>query len=155
MTNRTVLATLMLITTSAFCAQQATASDPYSYHSAICEAITPAQSGNMEWRENGLFNKDPERSLWVMCPMPIKVEDNNDVNFGVAIGNESTEVVDVDCLLRVYDEDGKLRSESYTLRVQPGEVDVKTWDVNYEAYWPAIQCNLPPNTVLRGMEVRY
>ena len=155
MINKTVLSILMFITTSAFHAQQAAASDPFSYHSAICEAITPAQSGQMEWRENGLFNKDPQRSLWVMCPMPIKSDDNSDVNLGVAVGNDSNQVVDVDCILRVYDDDGRLKSSSYTLRIQPGQVGVKTWDENDQIFWPAIQCNLPPNTVLRGLEARY
>jgi len=155
MTARLISPAIILFALSAFYAQQAAASDPYSYHSAICEAITPAQSGQMEWRENGLINKDPSRSLWVMCPMPIKTDDNEDVNFGVALANPSDSVVDVDCILRIFDEDGGMQSYSHTLRIQPGQIGVKTWDVNDEAFWPAIQCNLPPNTVLRGMEGRY
>ncbi|MBE9540486.1 MAG: hypothetical protein IMF06_15495 [Proteobacteria bacterium] len=154
MTNKTFLPLLIFTITSVFYAQQA-ASDTFSYHSAICEAITPAQSAKMEWREAGLINKDPNNSLWVMCPMPIKVEDHKDVNFGVAIGNSGNTVVDVDCILRVFNDDGKLKSHSYTLRVGPGEVNSKTWDIDDEVFWPAIQCNLPPNTVLRGLEGRY
>lgn len=109
----------------------------------------------MEWRETGLINKDPSRNLWVMCPMPIKTDDREDVNFGVAIGNASNNVVDVDCILRVYDDDANLKSYSHTLRIQPGQVASKTWDVDEEVFWPAIQCNLPPDTILRGLEGRY
>jgi len=154
MTTKKPFLPLIFTIASVFYAQQA-ASDTFSYHSAICEAITPAQSAKMEWREAGLINTDPNNSLWVMCPMPIKVKENEDVNFGVAIGNAGNEVVDVDCILRVFDEDGKMKSESYTLRVQPGAVGVKTWDVDDEVFWPAIQCNLPPDTVLRGLEGHY
>ncbi len=155
MKTKSVLSLSMLAVTSTLYMAQPVAAEPWSYHSAVCEAITPAQSERLEWRENGLFNKDPQSSLWVMCPMPIKTDNNNDVNFGVAVGNDSDSTADVYCILRVYNEDGKLKSYSHTLTIAPGEVGVKTWDVDDEAFWPAIQCDMPPNTVLRGLEARY
>jgi hypothetical protein len=154
MTKKPILPLLVFMTASAFYAQQA-AADTFSYHSAICEAITPAQSAQMEWREDGLINKDPSRALWVMCPMPIKTEDREDVNFAVAIGNTSNKTVDVDCILRVYDDDANLKSHSHTLRIGAGQVDSKSWDIDEQVFWPAIQCNMPPDTVLRGLEGRY
>jgi hypothetical protein len=154
MAIKPALPLMLFIITSAFYTQQA-AADTFSYHSAICEAITPAQSAKMEWREDGLINKDPSRSLWVMCPMPIKTEDREDVNFAVAIGNMSNITVDVDCILRVYDDDANLKSYSHTLRIDPGQVDSNSWDIDEQVFWPAIQCNMPPDTVLRGLEGRY
>ena len=44
----------------------------WTIHSATCEAINPAQSRMMEWRPEGLVNRDPIRSLWVMCPVMSK-----------------------------------------------------------------------------------
>lgn len=154
MSSKSFLQLLVLTVTLALYAQQA-ASDTFSYHSAICEAITPAQSAQMEWRETGLINKDPSNNLWVMCPMPIKTEDRGDVNFGVAIGNTGSQTVDVDCILRIFDDDARMKSYSHTLRVNPGGVQVKTWDIDEQVFWPAIQCNLPPDAVLRGLEGRY
>jgi hypothetical protein len=154
MAKKPILPLLVFMATSAFYAQQA-AADTFSYHSAICEAITPAQSALLEWREDGLINKDPINTLWVMCPMPIKTEDREDVNFGVSIGNRSDQTVDVNCILRVYDDDGDQKSYSHTLRINSGRVGSKSWDVDEQVFWPAIQCNMPPDTVLRGLEGRY
>jgi hypothetical protein len=49
----------------------------WTIRSATCEAINQAQSQKMEWRATGLVNRDPSRSLWVLCPVISKFFDSN------------------------------------------------------------------------------
>jgi len=75
----------------------------WTIHSSICEAINPAQSRMMEWRPEGLVNKDPNRPLWVMCPVMSKYfvfdSELQDSIIDIAVGNDNPQPIKVTCIL--------------------------------------------------------
>jgi hypothetical protein len=124
-----------------------------SFHSSICEAITPAQSQMMEWRETGLINRDPNNPLWVMCPIPTAFYDNftQDSFFGVVAANESNQTVQLRCILR-YGVNRLMHSESKTMSMGPGGRAEFLWEIyNTQLVTPAVQCDLPPNVAITGL----
>jgi hypothetical protein len=131
----------------------------WTIHSSVCEAINPAQSQKMEWRETGLVNKDPSRSLWVMCPVISKFFGGNsqDSSIAIIIANDNPQSIEVRCILRV--DDGNTRSRqsfSNTKTVFPdGAVDF-SWELDNKPFvLPSIACKLPPNGVIRGIFADY
>ena len=124
-----------------------------SFHSSLCEAINPAQSQRMEWREAGLINRDPSRSLWVMCPIPIAFYNTftQDSYFGIVAGNNSNQSIRLDCILR-YWVNQRLTSESQSISISPGGRAEYYWEVfDTQLVSPAVQCNLPPNASITGL----
>jgi hypothetical protein len=125
----------------------------FSFHSSLCEAITPAQSHMMEWRETGLINRDPNMPLWVMCPIPMAfyATSTQDSFFGVIAENASSQTVQLRCILR-YLANGSIRSESMTRSMGPGERADFFWErYNTELLFSAVQCELPPNVAIVGL----
>ena len=109
-----------------------------SFHSSLCEAINPAQSQRMQWRETGLINRDPNFT--------------QDSFFGVVASNQSNQPVQLTCILR-YSEAQTIRSESQTFSMSPngGRAEFY-WEVyNTQLVGPVVQCNLPPNVSVIGL----
>ena len=127
----------------------------WTIHSSTCEAINPAQSQKMEWRETGLVNNDPSRSLWVMCPVMSKYFNtpSPDSYIGIVVGNDSSQPMPVNCILRVLDlQSARLKSYSMKKIVNPGDVGSLEWELTDQSIMlPSIACNLPPKGVVAGM----
>ena len=125
----------------------------FSFHSSLCDAINPAQSQMMEWRETGLINRDPNNPLWVMCPIPTAFHNNvtQDSYFGVVGENASNQTVQLRCILR-YSKNQSIHSESKTISMGPGGRAEFFWEVhNTQLVGPAVQCELPPNVEILGL----
>ena len=131
----------------------------WTIHASTCEAINPAQSQWMEWRETGLVNRDPSRSLWVMCPVMSKFFDSPFQNSYIAmlVLNDNTQSIQVNCILRAIDGNSEsLVSYSQTKTVFPGDATDFAWELeNQSILLPSIACNLPPNGVVAGILAGY
>ncbi len=60
--NTAVVTILWLLARSAL-------ADVTTVPGASCAAINPTQAKQMEFRESGVVNRDPNRDLWVICPL--------------------------------------------------------------------------------------
>jgi hypothetical protein len=131
----------------------------WTIHSSVCEAINPAQSQKMEWRETGLVNRDPSRPLWVMCPVMSKFFDSNsqDSSIVITIANDNPQSIEVNCILRFFEMNKEtLTSSSLTQIVSPGDQVAFFWALrNMSIGLPNIACKLPPNGVIVGISADY
>jgi len=109
----------------------------------------------MEWRETGLINNDPSRTLWVMCPVMSKYFNtpSPDSFIGIIVLNGSSQPMPVNCILRVLDEQSaRLKSYSMKKIVNPGDGETFEWDLTDQAIMlPSIACNLPPKGIVAGI----
>jgi len=131
----------------------------WTIHSATCEAINPAQSQKMQWRATGLVNRDPSRSLWVLCPVISKFFDSNsqDSYISMIVANDNPQSIKVRCLLRVGEANTfTMQSFSNTQTVFPDDAVDFSWELeNKSIIWPSIACKLPPNGVIAGIIAGY
>lgn len=127
----------------------------WTTHSSVCEAINPAQAQMMQWRPEWLINKDPNRTLWVMCPVMSKYFDNDlqDSVITIGSGNDNDLPIKVNCILRIVDlETERLTSHSQTKTIAPGTSELFAWQFEDKPLaFPNIACNLPPNGTLLGI----
>jgi hypothetical protein len=113
----------------------------------------------MEWRETGLVNRDPSRSLWVMCPVMSKFFDSNSQNsiIGIIVGNDNPQSITVQCILRVFEENREtLTNYSQTQTVNPDDEVDFFWVLEDKSIaLPSIACKLPPNALVGGIVAGY
>jgi hypothetical protein len=152
---KTIFSTIFILL-AVFPGLEATAQQSvWTVHSSVCEAINPAQSQRMEWRETGLVNRDPSRTLWVMCPVMSKFF-NSPYQYSIItllVANDSSKSMEVQCILRVADVDTMdIMAYAKTQTVVAGGAIDFLWEFEDKPFvLPSVACNLPPNGVIAGI----
>lgn len=116
-----------------------------------CAAVNIAQSERLEWREDGLFNRDPDRALFVVCPFlrsPLEARFTGEVR----VRNDSGVRAEVECAFREIDLAGEQqRVTRRSLSLAPGEAGSLLVDdvalVEAESFY-SVTCRLPPDTAI-------
>ena len=131
----------------------------WTIHPSICEAIHPIHSSMLKWRPEGLVNRDPSTSVWVMCPVMSKFfdSDSQDSYFDVAVASENPQPVKVNCILRVIDVNTeRLTSYSQTKTMTQDGAANFIWELqNKSLVAPSISCKLPPGGLIGGIIAGY
>ncbi len=144
-----IISAIILIIPTLLLTSGASAQSLFTVHASICEAINPAQSQQMEWRETGLVNRDPSRSLWVMCPIPLEnlSGEFEDSSISMSVGNSNSSPIEIRCILRAGSmASGRLETFSKTVAVGSRDTASFVWEIfDNSLVAPSIACNLPPN----------
>jgi len=116
-----------------------------------CAAVTPSQSNFFEWRDNALFNRDPNRALFAVCGY-INNFDDLEFNGGARFVNTALTTETVECTWREIDLAGnKVQRVTDTITMVPsfslgGGTDRRfNRSVPQGSYW-SMTCLLPPDT---------
>ncbi len=130
-----------------------------SQHPAVCEAINPAQSQRMQWRERGLTNTG-STPLWVMCPLITEIDLSrsdpyNTYNLhAIVLRNDSFSVMEIECAFRFfsYSQDNWVNKPLEKVALSSGISDSIIFEHDYDAPQSAsIACKLPNNGVIEGL----
>ena len=148
--NTAVLTILWLLARSAL-------ADVTTAPGTSCAAINPTQAKQMEFRESGIVNRDPNRDLWVICPLlrdasedyaePVYLAAAAIVFNDPEENSSSTEIL---CTLRELIAANRIRGATQTVDVPPQKqaaVSVSNWVMNDQtASHFQFQGRLPPDT---------
>lgn len=114
-----------------------------------CAAINPRQSLFMEWRENGIFNRDPDRPLFVACPL-LRLQEDTSFFGAVGLINDTDLAQDVRCVFREVSPDGLvLAGYPRDVPLAPlgtGAAVVEDASVMADDSFFSVTCRLPPDT---------
>jgi hypothetical protein len=154
--NLSSVCTILGVTILCVFAQHALA-DVTTVPGTFCAAINPTQAKGMEFRESGVINRDPNRDLWVICPLLRDAsEDYADPVYMAAAAivfndsEESSFSTEILCTLRELIAANRIRGATQTVDVQPQKqaaVSVSRWVINDPtASHFQFQCRLPPDT---------
>lgn len=122
-----------------------------------CAAINPSQAKQMEFRESGVVNRDPNRALWVICPLLRDASENyvDPVYFAAAAivfndPEENSTSAEILCTLRELVAANRIRGTTQTVDVPPQKqaaFSKSRWLMNDPtASHFQYQCKLPPDT---------
>ena len=122
-----------------------------------CAAINPTQAKQMEFRESGVVNRDPDRDLWMVCPLLRDASENyvDPVYFAAAVivfndPEENPSSTEILCTFVERVAANRIRGKTQTVDVPPQKqaaVSVSTWVMNDPtASHFQFKCKLPPDT---------
>jgi hypothetical protein len=127
----------------------------------VCAAVNQDQAFSFEWRENGIFNRDETKSLWMVCPTTRGVSDSKNARYdvGLRVHNQAEASTDITCVMReISNNSGIAQSQVRTLSVDANRTSAMKWQ-RVKPLAPkgessfTLTCKLPPNTGLGNISI--
>ncbi|MEM1188539.1 MAG: hypothetical protein AAGI72_08435 [Pseudomonadota bacterium] len=121
-----------------------------------CNAITPAQATRIEWRPQGLTNRDANNDWFVVCPF-VRKAGYSEQFFALRAVNISSNELELTCDFREWADETQLQSQRISIPVPASSGGYLTWTMTPEDPVSVINavCQLPADVRIASLDTGF